>query len=96
MRIALFLSAFALAGCASQSQDVVASYVSPVQYGQWSCVQISNEAYRIENRMAAASGLQDRRARHDAITAVIPPPTFIPAAFYGNDAQTNDLARLKG
>jgi hypothetical protein len=66
---ASLLAGLALAGCASQSKDVPASYVSPVQYGYWSCRALSMEVYRISNRLPYLAGVQDVRARGDAIKA---------------------------
>lgn len=84
---------FVLAGCASKSRDVVPSYVSPIQYGSWTCAQLSSEAYRIQNRLAYVSGIQDTHARFDSIVAVVPGSV---ALMHGDDGQTTDIARLKG
>jgi hypothetical protein len=95
MRWSLYPVAFALfcGGCASKAVDVVPTYVSPIQYVSWSCRQISNEAYRIENRLAYVSGVQDTHARQDAVVAAVPGSVLF---MNGNDGQTSDIARLKG
>jgi hypothetical protein len=86
------------AGCASRSDEVAAAYVSPVQYQSYSCDQLRQEAQAVSSRAAIAAGQQDSsRSRDTAVTAaaVI---VFWPAAFFvgGNNANTAELARLKG
>jgi hypothetical protein len=99
MRAAILalLGATGLAGCASSSDKIAASYVSPVLYENFSCRQIAEEATRVSRRAAEAAGVQDSQANKDtalvAVTAVI----FWPAAFFvGGDRQNAaELARLK-
>ena len=87
-----------LAGCASSSDTVTGSYVSPLQYQTYSCQQLGEEAQRISTRVAQTSGTQDQKRTSDALATTAAVIIFWPAAFLvsGNDQNTAELARLKG
>lgn len=91
-------TAVAVCGCASGADKVVATYVSPLQYQNYSCSQLGEEAQRISSRVAQVSGVQDAKATNDAIATTAAVIIFWPAAFLvsGNDQNTAELARLKG
>ncbi len=84
--------------CASSSKDIAATYVSPIQYSSYSCRQIGEEASRLSSRAAVAAGVQDEKRTGDAIATTAAIVVFWPAAFFigGDNAQTAELARLKG
>lgn len=86
------------AGCASRSEDVSASYVSPTAYSGYSCRELSAEAQRVSSAAAGASGAQDSARTRDAVATTAALVVFWPAVFFvgGNGAQTAELARLKG
>ena len=86
------------AGCASRSEDVAASYVSPVAYSNYNCRALGAEAQRVSAAAAAASGAQDSQRTKDTVATTAAVVIFWPAAFFvgGNNAQTAELARLKG
>ncbi len=86
------------AGCASRSEDVGAAYVSPVAYQSYSCRELSLEAQRVSSAAASAAGAQDSQRTKDAVATTAAVVIFWPAAFFvgGNNAQTAELARLKG
>ena len=90
--------ALTVGGCASRSEDVAATYVSPTSYGSYSCRELSAEAQRVSSAAAAASGQQDARRTQDAVATTAAVVIFWPAAFFvgGNNAQTAQLANLKG
>ena len=92
------LVAAALGGCASSAKEVKPQYISPVQYQELSCKQIAEEAKRVSARVAELSGVQDQKARNDAIMTGVAIVLFWPAAFFvkGDDQTTAELARLKG
>src|SRR5262245_47417914 len=101
MRRVLFcvmLFALALGGCATSSDKVTASYVSPMQYESWNCRQLADEAQRISHHAAAAAGAQDSQVTKDAVATTVGVIIFWPALFLiGGDKQTAaELARLKG
>jgi hypothetical protein len=86
------------AGCASRSEDVAAAYVSPTAYSSYSCRELSAEAQRVSAAAAAAAGAQDSSRTKDVVATTAAVVIFWPAAFFvgGNNAQTAELARLKG
>jgi hypothetical protein len=93
--LAVYMAAI---GCAKRSEDVAASYVSPLQYQQYSCSQLAAEASRVSQRAAELSGVQDSKRTKDKVATTAAVIIFWPAAFLvsGDDAQTAELARLKG
>ncbi len=91
-------AAVILAGCASTSENIEAAYVSPIQYENYSCRQIGEEASRVSSRLAQAAGVQDQQAEADAGNTAISLILFWPALFFikGDKANAQELARLKG
>ena len=92
------LAAAALSGCASSAEEVKPQYISPIQYQELSCKQIAEEGRRISSRVAELSGVQNKKARKDAVMTGVAIVLFWPAAFFvsGDDQTTAELARLKG
>jgi hypothetical protein len=92
------LLAPALVSCASKSSDVVASYVSPLQYENFTCPQLAEEAQRVANRAALAAGVQDQKATNDAVATTVGVIVFWPALFLigGDKGTAAELARLRG
>lgn len=90
--------ALALAGCASSANQIRAAYVSPVQYQNYTCPQLGEEASRISSRVAVMSGVQDQKATSDAVATGVALVVFWPAAFFikGDGADAAELGRLKG
>jgi hypothetical protein len=90
--------ALALPACAKKSENVAASYVSPLAYQQFGCNQLAEEGERVSLRAAELSGVQDRKRTGDIVATTAAIVVFWPAAFLvkGDDAQTAELARLKG
>lgn len=85
-------------GCAKSASDVTGSYISPIQYQNYSCNQLREEAQRISARVAQTSGVQDQKRSNDQIATAAAIVIFWPAAFLvgGDDQNTAELARLKG
>lgn len=85
-------------GCASSSEKIAASYVSPLQYQSYNCQQLGEEAHRISSRVSQVAGVQDKKATDDAVATGVAIVLFWPAAFLvgGNDQNTAELSRLKG
>lgn len=94
----LLLIGIAICSCAKRAENVAASYVSPLAYQQFNCRQLGEEAGRVSQRAAELSGVQDQKRRGDIVATTAAIIVFWPAAFLvsGNDAQTAELARLKG
>lgn len=95
---ALLLMGLTLGACAKKSENVAASYVSPLAYQQFNCRQLAEEAGRVSQRAAELSGVQNRKRTGDIVATTAAIIVFWPAAFLvsGDDAQTAELARLKG
>lgn len=95
------IAAFALigqVGCAEKSENISATYVSPITYQSFSCRQIGEEAQRVSSRAAELTGVQDKNAENDAVATGVALVLFWPAAFFisGDKETTAELARLKG
>jgi hypothetical protein len=84
--------------CATYSDKIAPSYVSPVIYENLTCRQIAEEATRVAQRAAQASGAQDSQANKDNVLTAVTIVVFWPAAFFvGGDRQNAaEVARLKG
>jgi hypothetical protein len=87
-----------LAGCASSSSEISATYVSPLQYQHLTCQQIAAEAERVSRRASEVSGVQDSKRTSDAWTTTAAIVIFWPAAFFvkGDGNTAAELGRLKG
>ncbi len=87
-----------ISGCASNSTNVSASYISPIIYKKFSCKQIREEAVRVSQQVATLSGVQDKKASNDAVATGVALILFWPAAFMvgGDDHNTAQLAQMKG
>ena len=91
-------SVVAVSGCAQKSDQISAQYVSPVAYESYSCRQVGEEAARISARAAELTGVQDKRAKNDAVATGVALVLFWPAAFFirGDKQTAAELGRLKG
>ena len=87
-----------VAGCASSAEDIGASYVSPLQYEQYSCEQLAAEGQRVSSRAAIAAGQQDKDRTKDAVATGVGVVLFWPTLFMikGDGPKAAELARLKG
>jgi hypothetical protein len=96
--IAAAMIAAGAAACASKSQDIQASYVSPITYQPYSCEQLRAEAQRVGNRVAQVSGVQDKQRSDDGGIVAVGAIIFWPALLFthGDGATAAELARLKG
>jgi hypothetical protein len=90
--------AAAMGACASYSEKVPTSYVSPMIYENMSCKQIAEEASRVSRRAAEAAGVQDSQATKDSVVTGVAIVVFWPAAFFvgGDRGTAAELGRLKG
>jgi hypothetical protein len=96
--LAVPVLALVVAGCASKSSDISASYVSPIMYQSHTCQQLAQEAQGVSSRAAQVSGAQDSKRTSDAVATGVAIVIFWPAAFLvGGDGPTaSELAQLKG
>lgn len=100
MKIIIIVAAgaFALAGCATRAENISAAYVSPIQYQNYTCAQLQEEAARVSARAAIANGAQDQKATGDAVATGVGVVLFWPALFFikGDAASAQEVAQLKG
>lgn len=96
--IAITAAAAFLAGCASASKDISATYVSPIQYRSYDCDQIALESDRLTAHIAELGGQLDEASSNDAALVGVGAILFWPALFFlgGNQAQEAEYGRLKG
>jgi len=85
-------------GCATRSEDVAATYVSPPHYDQLNCRQLADTAARISE---SAFNLRGERDDSKHVWEIIPPShapvVFWPTAFVTNDpALMAEYTTLKG
>jgi len=92
------LVAMLFAGCASSSDAIRPSYVSPLQYQNLTCQQIGAEMERVSRRASEVAGVQDSNKTSDAWVTGAAIVLFWPAAFFvkGDGPTAAELARLKG
>lgn len=96
--VAVVASATALMGCASRSDNIAPAYISPNQYGSYTCKQIEEESLRVSARASATAGAQDSKATSDAVATTVGVVIFWPALFFikGDGATAAEVARLRG
>lgn len=96
--LASTLTCVALAGCATASKDLTASYISPVQYQNYDCGQLSAESQRLQVRVTELGGRLDQAASNDKILMGVGLVLFWPAWFAlgGTKQQEAEFSRLKG
>jgi len=87
-----------ISSCASKPEDIAPTYVSPLQYEQYTCDQLGAEAARLSGRAAEISGVQQKKASGDAVAMGVSLILFWPAIFFikGKGATESEVARLKG
>jgi hypothetical protein len=96
--LATLAVALLLAGCASKSSDISATYVSPIMYQTHTCAQLAQEAQGVSARAAQVSGAQDSKRTSDAVATGVAIVVFWPAAFLvgGDGNVAAELGQLKG
>ena len=82
-----------LFGCAKSAEEVSASYVSPVQYGNYSCAQLRGELMSVNRRLMSKPRAQDSKSESDALVTGVGIVLFWPALFFidGDDENTGEL-----
>ena len=95
--VAVLIASVTLSGCADHADDVKASFVTPIQYENYSCKQIRREMIRVSQKVSEVSGVQDKHASNDAVATGVGVVIFWPALFFlaSKDDHT-ELASLKG
>ena len=96
---AIFLTGVVLANCATPAKDIHPSYISPIVYEKYTCDQLGAEAARLSTRATQIVGVQNKKAKNDAVASGVAVVLFWPAVFFikGNGGATEaEVARLKG
>jgi hypothetical protein len=96
-RVISLAAVLVIAGCATQSADIAATYVSPVQYASYDCSQLVAEGQRLIARTAQLGGRLDQASSNDK-ALVAGGILFFPVLFAlgGTKQQEAEYARLKG
>jgi hypothetical protein len=96
--ISSIVVASVLSACASNPDNITATYVSPGQYNSYSCSQLREEASRVSVRAAQITGAQSSKATSDAVVMGAGLILFWPALFFlkGDGTTAAEVARLKG
>ena len=96
--LALVLGNFLL-GCATAPEKLPTSYVSPLQYKDYSCDQIGMEMQRVSRKVAELRGTLDKEASTDTAQMGIGLVLFWPALFFlegGDGVNASQYSHLKG
>lgn len=96
--MATIVAAGMLCACSTASKDISAAYVSPLQFQNLDCDQLSAEVLRIQARINQIGGRLDQAAANDKTITGVGIILFWPALFAlgGTKQQEADYARLKG
>jgi hypothetical protein len=90
-------AAITLASCAAPSDQISASYVSPLRYTNMSCRELMYELNVVSGQIAATSMAQDRQSSNDAAAMTVAALAFWPAIFLvGNHDSSSALSSMKG
>jgi hypothetical protein len=96
-RILLITTCLAMTACADHSDKIKPSYVSPLQYSDYSCSQIKGELGRVGRKMNEVAGIQDKTASNDSVAMGVGLVLLWPALFFIDSSdQRVELGRLKG
>ena len=87
-----------LSGCATSSDKIAASYISPMQYQSYDCDQLNSEGMRLNQRVSTLQGQVDKAASNDKALTGVGAILFFPVLFAlgGNQQQEAEYGRLKG
>ncbi len=93
------LAMLSVSACASNPDKISSSYVSPIQYSDYSCKQVALEMGNVSRRVSELYGSLDKEASADTAQMAIGLVLFWPALFFlegGDGPQAAEYARLKG
>ena len=96
--VVLLLATF-LVGCATAPEKLGTTYVSPLQYKDYTCDQIGMEMQRVSRKVAELRGTLDKDASNDAAQMGIGLILFWPALFFlegGDGVNAAQYSQLKG
>ena len=99
MKKHVLLIALLCTACASNPDKIATSYVSPIQYANYDCQQISMEMTRVSRRVTELYGALDKKAGNDSAQMAVGLILFWPTLFFlegGDGPEAAEYARLKG
>lgn len=84
--------------CATSSKDVTTAYVSPLQYKDYNCDQLTAEMTRLNVRVTQLGGRLDEAASNDKALVGVGMVLFWPSLFFlgGTKNQEAEFSRIKG
>ena len=89
--------ALTLSACATHPNNISASYVSPMNYANYTCPQLGEENRRVAAKVDELTANQRTRANNDTAAMTVGLLIFWPALFLlANGDQKEELSRLKG
>jgi len=97
--IGVFVCVLAVGACATQPDKIASAYVSPLQYKDYDCDQISMELARVNSRVNALHTSLKKTADDDAGQMAVGLILLWPTLFFleGSDGpEAQEYARLKG
>jgi len=96
--LTIISSAIFISGCAKSSNDIATQYISPVQYQNMNCSQLTAELVRVGTRVSQLGGELDEASSNDAAITGIGAILFWPALFAlgGKGQQEAEYGRVKG
>ena len=95
----LGLAATLMSACASQPEELQASYTSDLRFQDWSCRNLATEAASIERRVSELHGSLKETAGNDQTQMANGFILFWPALFFlegGDGAEAAEFTRQKG
>ncbi len=96
--LSVFVIAAFISACSTASKDISATYISPLQYKDYNCDQLTAEMQRVAQRVTEIGGRLDQAASNDKTITGVGVILFWPALFAlgGTKQQEADYARLRG
>ncbi len=96
--VAVSSLAFGTAGCASHTEDIAPQYVSPMEYQDYSCRQISQELAAVSRKASEVGAVVDDQASTDSVQMGVGLILLWPTLFFldGDTPQAAEYAHLKG
>jgi hypothetical protein len=91
-------AALSITGCATAPDKIATTYVSPLQYQNYDCDQISAELERVTRHAGELNADLAKKASNDTTKTTVGVILFFPVLFFldGNSPQAAEYAHLKG
>lgn len=96
--LSILIIAGLITNCAKHPDKIAPSYVSPMQYENYTCSQLSAEMQRVSVHVSDLAGKQAKQASNDKVKTGVGLILFWPTLFFldGDSPQATEYARLKG